>query len=162
MDSNKEYLLRVKDALERIINSTDIVGIHMDLAELKQEIADEIGPVLDQDLCFTYKGFNCELTSCNNISRKDQMLGLTEENFRKRFPYGVFSDRYVCWLRSHKDEEGRTKQECDDPDTWIPMLYLVPEAWSWGAGMDLAPGSPVDTNILRGIDKFLEERTEIE
>lgn len=161
MDYSKEYLLKIKTKIEELINSTDIVDIHMDLAELKQELADEIGPVLDNELCFTYKGFNCELTSCNNIMRKSQMLGLTEENFLERFPNGVFSDRYVCWLSSHVNDEGHTKEECDDPDDWVPMLYLVPDAWSWGAEYDLAPGSPVDTSVLFGISKFLKEHPEI-
>lgn len=161
MNSNKEYLLSIKTKLEGLVNSTDIVNIHTALAELKQEIADEIGPVLDQDLCFTYKGFDCELCSCNNIARKDQMLGLTEENFRARFPHGVFSDRYICFIYGHKDMDGHTKEECDDPDIWTPMLYLVPEAWLYGATDDLEPGKPVNQYILDKIDEFLKEHGDI-
>lgn len=132
MDSNKEYLS-----------------------------ADEIGPVLDSDLCFTYKGFNCELCSCNSIKSTEQMLGLTKENFRERFPHGVFSDRYVCFIYGHKDVDGHMKEDYDNPDDWCPQAYLVPEAWLYGAEYDLEPGKPVNKYMLDKIDKFLEEHPEI-
>ena len=119
------------------------------------KIADDT-PVLDQDLCFKYKGYDFEITSCNCITAKEQMLGLTNENINERFPHGIFSDRYVCWMHGHKDCEGHTKEESDYPDCWAPEVYLVPEAWSWGAESDLKPGLKVTLDMLEMIDKFLE------
>ena len=113
-------------------------------------------PVLDQYLSFKYKGYNFELSSCNNITCKDQIIDVTDENFRERFPYSVLTDRYVCWMYGHKDCEGHTKEEADYPDDWAPEIYLVPEAWSWGADYDLEPGAEVSEYVLEGIDKFLE------
>ena len=113
-------------------------------------------PVLDMDLCFKYKGYDFELSACNIISTKEQMLGLTNENFKQQFPHGVFTDRYVCWMQGHKDHLGHTKEESDDPEDWIPELYLVPGAWSWGAESDLRVCAEVDPIILEAIDKFLE------
>lgn len=113
-------------------------------------------PVLDQALCFSYKGYNFELSSCNSIISKNQIIGLTDENFKERFPYGSFTDRYVCWMLGHKDIEGHTKEESYYPESWAPEIYLVPGAWSWGAESDLTPGSVVDEIILDAIDKFLE------
>lgn len=113
-------------------------------------------PVLDKNFCFSYKGYDFELASCNNITCKDQIIGLTMENIKERFPHGIFSDRYVCWMFGHKDAEGLTKEESDYPDYWAPEVYLVPEAWSWGASDDLNPGAEVSTIILEGIDEFLE------
>lgn len=114
-------------------------------------------PVLGQDLCFKYKGYTFELSSCNNITNRNQIVGLTDENIKSRFPNGIFSDRYVCWVQGHKDIEGYTKEESYDPENWVPEIYLVPEAWSWGADDDLKPGIEVDQFILEGIDKFLEK-----
>lgn len=113
-------------------------------------------PVLDQNLSFEYKGYMFELSSCNNITNKEQILGLTTENIRERFPKGIFSDKYVCWMWSHKDSEGNTKEESDYPDCWAPEVYLVPGAWSWGADDHLKPGAEVNRFILEGVDKFLE------
>lgn len=113
-------------------------------------------PILDLDLCFKYKGYDFELSACNAISTKEQMLGLTNENFRDRLPHGVFTDRYVCWMQGHKDHLGHTKDYVDDPEDWAPSVYLVPGAWSWGAENDLKPGSVIDPIILEAIDKFLE------
>ena len=113
-------------------------------------------PVLDKNLSFEYKGYKFELSSCNSITNKEQILDVTDENFRERFPYGSFTDRYVCWMYGHKDCEGHTKEESDYPDDWAPEVYLVPEAWSWGADYDLEPGAVVDSCILECIDKFLE------
>ena len=113
-------------------------------------------PVLDQDLCFSYRGYQFELSSCNFITCKEQMLDLTDENFRERFPNGIFTDRYVCWMYGHKDYEGHTKEEVDEPEFFAPVVYLVPEAWSWGAESDLKPGLKVTLDMLEMIDKFLE------
>lgn len=113
-------------------------------------------PVLDQNLSFEYKGYNFELSSCNNITCKDQIIDITNENFKQQFPHGVFTDRYVCWMQGHKDYYGHTKEESDDPEDWIPELYLVPDAWSWGAESDLKPGLEVTLDMLEMIDKFLD------
>lgn len=113
-------------------------------------------PVLDQNLSFEYKGYKFKLSSCNNITHKDQIIGLTMENIRERFPNGIFSDRYVCWMFGHKDHLGHTKDYVDDPDDWAPSIYLVPEAWSWGADDYLKPGLAVNPFVLKDIDKFLE------
>lgn len=113
-------------------------------------------PVLDDCLCFKYKGYDFEFSSCNIISTKEQMLGLTNENFKHQFPHGVFTDRYVCWMLGHKDYLGHTKDDVDDPEDWVPEVYLVPGAWSWGAESDLRVCAEVDPIILEAIDKFLE------
>lgn len=113
-------------------------------------------PVLDQCLCFKYKGYDFELTSCNCITRKEQIIGLTDKNFLERFPNGIFTDRYVCWMQGHKDIIGRTKEELNDPEDWAPMIYLVPGAWAYGAEYGLLPGSRVTQCIIEAIDKFLE------
>ena len=113
-------------------------------------------PVLDQNLSFEYKGYQFALTSCNSITHKDQIIGLTMENVRERFPNGIFSDKYVCWMYGHKDFEGHTKDYVDDPEDWAPEVYLVPEAWSWGADDYLKPGIEVNRFILESIDRFLE------
>lgn len=99
-------------------------------------------PVLDDNLCFSYKGFNCELSSCN------------------------FTDRYVCWIYGHKDSDGKTFSEYlkNNPvlnETWAPEIYLVPKAWAWGASSDLKPGHAVSKIILEGIDEFLEQHKSI-
>ena len=113
-------------------------------------------PVLDKNLSFEYKGYKFELSSCNNITCKDQIIGVTDENIKSRFPNGIFTDRYVCWMYGHKDCEGHTKEESYDPENWVPETYLVPEAWSWGAESDLKPGIEVTLDMLEMIDKFLE------
>ena len=113
-------------------------------------------PVLDQNLSFEYKGYKFELSSCNNITHRNQIIDLTMESIRERFPKGIFSDRYVCWMFGHKDSEGYTKEESDYPDCWVPNIYLVPEAWSWGADDYLKSCVEVNGLILEGIDKFLE------
>ena len=113
-------------------------------------------PVIDEQLCFKYKGYNFELSSCNNITNKAQILGLTNENFKQKFPHGIFTDRYVCWMCGHKDCDGHTQEESDEPEYWSPEIYLVPDAWSLGAGFDLQSGAKVDKYVLEGIDKFLE------
>ena len=113
-------------------------------------------PVLDPDLCFSYRGYQFEFSSCNNITHRNQIVGLTMENIKERFPNGIFSDRYVCWMWGHKDCEGHTKEEVDNPEFFAPNIYLVPDAWSWGADDDLKTGAEVDPIILEAIDKFLE------
>ena len=116
-------------------------------------------PILDLDLCFSYKGYKFELTSCNYITHKEQMLGLTNENFNENFPHGVFADRYVCWMYGNKDSDGRTAEEADalgELEYWAPEIYLVPDAWSWGTESDLISYAEVNPVILRAIDKFLE------
>ena len=113
-------------------------------------------PVLDPDLCFSYRGYQFELSACNNITCRDQIMGLTYDNIKHRFPHGIFTDRYVCWMHGHKDCEGHTKEESDYPDCWAPEVYLVPEAWSWGAESDLKPGLKVTLDMLEMIDKFLD------
>ena len=122
----------------------------------KVEEEKEQQPVLDPDLCFSYRGYQFELSSCNNITCRDQIIDLTDENFREQFPNGIFTDRYVCWMYGHKDHLGHTKDYVDDPEDWVPSVYLVPDAWSWGAESDLKPGVEVNPFILEGIDKFLE------
>lgn len=113
-------------------------------------------PVLDQDLCFSYRGYQFELSSCNNITHRNDIVGLTMENLKERFPNGIFTDRYVCWMYGHKDCEGHTKEEVDEPEYFAPEVYLVPEAWSWGAESDLKPGLKVTLDMLEMIDKFLD------
>lgn len=117
---------------------------------------DTEGPVLDDMLWFKYKGYDFELTSCNSITNKEQILGVTDENFRERFPHGIFTDRYVCWMYGHKDIEGYTKKELSDQENWAANIYLIPDFWYWGAESDLKPGMKVDRFILETIDKFLD------
>lgn len=113
-------------------------------------------PVLDPDLCFNYRGYQFELSACNNITHRNQIVDLTVENIKERFPNGIFSDRYVCWMSGHKDHLGHTKDYVDDPEDWTPSVYLVPDAWSWGAESDLKPGAEVNPLILAAINNFLE------
>ena len=113
-------------------------------------------PVLDKHLCFSFKDYDFELSSCNNITHRNQIVGLTMENIKERFPNGIFSDRYVCWMWGHKDCEGHTKEEVDNPEFFAPNIYLVPNAWSWGADDDLNPGVEVNPLILAAINNFLE------
>lgn len=113
-------------------------------------------PVLDQNLCFGYKGYNFELSSCNNITHRNQIVDITVENIKERFPNGIFSDRYVCWMWGHKDCAGHTKEEVDNPEFFASNIYLVPDAWSWGADDDLKPGAEVNPLILAAINNFLE------
>jgi hypothetical protein len=101
---------------------------------------EEEHPVLDQDFCFRYRSYAFKLSSCNNITNKEQILGLTNESFKEWFPNGVFTDRYVCWMFGYEN--------CN--------VYLVPGAWSWGAESDLRVCAEVDPIILEAIDKFLE------
>lgn len=101
---------------------------------------DNLEPILKENFCFDYKGYKFELSSCTTLTNKEQMLGITNENFTQKFPHGVFTDRYVCWMW------GRT--DC--------VAYLIPGAWLWGASIDLKVGSKVDKQILTNIDKFLE------
>ena len=144
------------------MNSKDyptIVGLtcsSMYSCEKDMPKVEEEHPVLDQCLNFEYKGYQFELTSCNNITHKDQIIGLTMDNLKERFPNGIFSDRYVCWMWGHKDCEGHTKEEVDEPEYFAPSVYLVHEAWSWGAESDLKPGLEVTLDMLEMIDKFLE------
>ena len=113
-------------------------------------------PVLDKDFCFSYRGYTFVLTSCNNITNRDQIIGTTDENFRERFPYGILTDRYVCWMYGHKDCEGHTKEELENPEFFAPEVYLVNNAWAWGADDDLKPGLEVAQIILTSIDIFLK------
>lgn len=113
-------------------------------------------PVLDQDFCFSFKGYDFELSACNNITHRNQIVDLTVENIKERFPNGIFSDRYVCWMSGHKDAEGLTKEELENPEFFAPNIYLVPDAWSWGAESDLKPGAEVNPLILAAINNFLE------
>ena len=124
--------------------------------EEEEEEEEEEQPVLDPDLCFSYRGYQFELSSCNNITCRDQIMGLTYDNIKHRFPHGIFTDRYVCWMHGHKDCEGHTKEELENPEFFAPNIYLVPEAWSWGAESDLKPGLKVTLDILEMIDKFLD------
>lgn len=123
---------------------------------MKDDLSTNSKPVIDQDLCFKYKGYDFELSSCNNIICKDQIVGLTDENLNERFPHGIFTDRYVCWMYGHKDIEGKTKEEVDEPEYFAPEIYLVPDAWSWGAEDDLRPGYEVNPLMLAAINNFLE------
>lgn len=113
-------------------------------------------PVLDQNFCFKYKGYDFELSSCNSITSKNQIVDITVENIKERFPNGIFSDRYVCWMWGHKDCEGHTKEEVDNPEFFAPEVYLVPDAWSWGADDYLKPGVEVSPCMLEVIDRFLK------
>ena len=125
---------------------------------------DEPKPTLDDDFCFKYKGFDFELVSCTTIHCKNDILNVTEENIKQRFPKGFLTDRYVCWMYGHKNYDGLTLQEylkrnpneTEDKNCFTCNLYLVPGAWTWGAEFDLTPGKEVDKIILDNIDKFIE------
>lgn len=135
------------------LTCSSMYSCEQDIPAVKEEREQ---PVLDQDLCFSYRGYQFELSSCNNITHRNQIVGLTMENLKERFPNGIFTDRYVCWMYGHKDCEGHTKEESDYPDCWAPEVYLVSEAWSWGAESDLKPGLKVTLDVLECIDKFLD------
>lgn len=144
-----------KDDASIICNTcSSMYSSEKDIPVLKKEEKEH--PVLDPDLCFSYRGYQFELSACNIITTRKQMLGLTNENFKQQFPHGVFTDRYVCWMEGHKDYLGHTKDYVDDPEDWAPEIYLVPGAWAWGAESDLRVYAEVDPIILEAIDKFLD------
>lgn len=127
-------------------------------------------PVLDGHLSFKYKGFDCELSSCNAVINIGQLIGLNDRNaVHERFPNGIFTDRYVCWLWGTRDSDGYTlseylehhPDESIDRHYWSPEVHLVPKAWAWGAESDLKPGETVEKIILTGIDEFLKENPNI-
>lgn len=131
---------------------------------IKVQQFEETKPVikLDDELCFEYKGYKFELTSCNMLVSGTQIKQLDGvENYRDVFPHGIFSDRYVCWMYGHKDDNGKTKEQSDVPEYWCPEIYLVPEAWAWGADYDCLPNEPVNDTILKAIDKFLEQNPDL-
>lgn len=113
--------------------------------DFPDDVKDEQEPVLKENFAFDYKGYKFELSSCTTLTNIEQVLGITKENFIQKFPNGVFTDRYVCWMW------GRT--DC--------VAYLIPGAWLWGASIDLKVGSRVDKQILANIDKFLETFKEV-
>ena len=135
------------------LTCSSMYSCEKDIPAVKEEKEE---PVLDPDLCFSYRGYQFELSSCNNITHRNQIVGLTMENLKEQFPNGIFTDRYVCWMYGHKDCEGHTKEEVDEPEYFTPSVYLVPEAWSWGAESDLKPGLKVTLDMLEMIDKFLD------
>ena len=135
------------------LTCSSMYSCEKDMPAVKEE---KEHPVLGPDLCFSYRGYKFELSACNNITNKEQILDITDENFRERFPYSSFTDRYVCWMQGHKNCDGYTKEESDAPEYWAPEIYLVPGAWSWGAENDLIVCAEVDPIILEAIDKFLE------
>lgn len=156
-DINKRYNQIVKECVNDKDYDTIVSLVCSSIYSCEDDIPkDEPEPILDENLCFKYKGYEFELSSCTILTNKEQMLGLSNDNFKQRFPHGVFTDRYVCWIYGHRDSEGYTKEESDEPDYWIPEIYLVPYAWSFGASTDLKVGSKVDKQILTNIDKFLE------
>ena len=136
------------------LTCSSMYSCEKDIPAVKEEEKEQ--PVLDQDLCFNYRDYQFELSSCNNITHRNQIVDLTMDNLKERFPNGIFTDRYVCWMYGHKDCDGHTKEESDEPDYWAPEVYLVPEAWSWGAESDLKPGLKVTLDMLEMIDKFLD------
>lgn len=143
-DVNKRFNKIVKECVgDRDYNTivslvcSSIYSCEDDIPKVKP---DEQEPVLKEGFVFEYKGYQFELASCTNITSKEQMLNVTIENFTQKFPHGVFTDRYVCWMWSHEGDK----------------LYLVPNAWLYGAQCDLKAGSKVDKHLLTSIDNFLE------
>lgn len=123
-------------------------------------------PILKEGFCFNYKGFKCELSSCNYLTKVEQLINNdSHAGIWARFPNGIFTDRYVCWLWGKRDVNGQTlkdylsehSDETERDNNWIRMCYLVPGAWSWGASRDLYEGAAVDKIILAAIDKFIQE-----
>ena len=107
---------------------------------------------LDEDCCFKYKGYKFELTPCTMLASKQEVLD-TAKLFLCDGTKGIFTDRYVCWMTGHRDNDGHTK----DFNCFTPIVYLVPGAWAYGAEYDCQPGEKVDELILDAIDKFLEQ-----
>lgn len=115
---------------------------------------------LDDDYNFKYKGYTFELTPCTMLNRKQQVLDIADM-FRQGRAKGIFTDRYVCWMFGHKDDEGHTKEESLYPNDWVPDVYLVPGAWAWGAEYDCNPGDTVNKLILEKIDEFLKQNPDL-
>lgn len=115
---------------------------------------------LDEDCNFKYKGYTFELTPCTMLNSKQQVLDTADE-FRQGGTKGIFTDRYVCWIFGHKDNEGHTKEESLYPDDWAPNVYLVPGAWAWGALFDCIPGAEIQDLILEKIDEFLKQNPDL-
>lgn len=119
---------------------------------------------LDEDCCFEYKGYTFELTPCTMLTSKQEVLDTAKE-FLCGGTRGIFTDRYVCWMTGHRDDNGYTKEEylklCPGEtakeNTFAPKIYLVPGAWAYGAEFDCNPGDLVQDIILEYIDEFLEQ-----
>lgn len=152
MDTELNYEQIISDATKRYRQIVDACVIGKDYGTIVSLTCDSLyssedtmpyiekPPVLEEEFLFEYKGYHFELSSCTVLINKEQMLDVTDENFTQKFPRGVFTDRYVCWMWGHNDS----------------TLYLVPGAWSCGAEYDLKCGKEVDKTILTAIDKFLE------
>lgn len=123
---------------------------------------------LDNDSCFKYKGYTFELTACTMLTNEAQVIDTAGEFISGRTK-PIFTDRYVCWMLGHKDEDGRTLEEylelnpdeTKENNCWISKTYLVPNAWAWGAEFDCNPGNNVDNLILDKIDEFLEKNPDL-
>lgn len=125
---------------------------------------------LNEALRFKYKGYDCELSSCNSIINISQIMGLNDRaDIHKRFPQGIFTDRYICWIYGHRDYEGRTLEkyieefpnETEQDNNWDCRIYLVPKAWAYGAEYDCRPGETVQDIILESIDEFLKQNPDL-
>lgn len=172
-------VLEILNRLEQKVSAVKSAVETGDLDKLREEAAcslicgDEAivdKPVLSADLDFTYKGHLFMLNSCNDITRTEQIMGLnSKEDVRQRFPRGIFTDRYVCWMQGSKDIEGMTlseyleknPDETEENNCWAPDIYLVPKAWAYGAEFDLKPGAPVEQLILYEINQFLEQNPDL-
>lgn len=123
---------------------------------------------LDNDSCFKYKGYTFKLTPCTMLTNKAQVLE-TADAFERGKARGIFTDRYVCWMFGHKDDEGHTLEEylelnpieTEENNCWEPRIYLVPNAWAWSAEYSCNPGDNVEDFILEYIDKFLKQNPDL-
>ena len=101
-------------------------------------------PVLSDSLQFTYKGYDFELLN---------MVGATNKQIQDKDYKNILSDKYALYGYAHVDADGKTEDDCDDPECWIPRLDFI--EWWWGSSSDLNPGSPVAEHILMKCDEWI-------
>jgi len=173
--------ITITDILNRLERKVQVIKAaieNRDVSRLREECVcslicgDEYiitdAPVLDNDFGFEYKGYKFELTPCTMLVSKQQVLDTADE-FRRGGTRAIFTDRYVCWMFGHKDNDGHTlkeylklnQNETEQNNCWVQELYLVPDAWAWGAESDCNPGDAVDKLILDKIDEFLEKNPDL-
>ena len=137
-DTEDEYVDMLCTAKQRIKEYFEDDALMKDIA--KYYLGEEVRPILDENLCFKYLGFDFELSDC------------------------VGTDRYVCWMYDTVDAEGLNLKkylekhpiETVDCNCWCPLIHLVPEAWSWGSSFDLKEGNIVNDVILTGCQNFIK------
>lgn len=106
------------------------------------EFKDTEHPILDEDLCFHYKGYMFELTPCVKLVNTQEAI---DEFVRGDNDSSIFTNRVVCWVFGRKDF----------------VIHLVPNVYGFGANASCVPGIPIAPFILDNIDTFLEQNPDL-